>query len=335
MVSSSIITTAIKNLRDLSGLDIDFHNDVSLPTSDGVLTISLLSEVVSMVIELKSEVKAISPTFYLRFLMMQKLDFGLILIANYISPGIKKELVQKGIHYLETSGNCHVQHGNLFIHVEGKETHSFRQSDSVKIYRTSSMKIIINLLANPSLVNSNYRDISAESNVALSSIGKTLRDLEKLGFLLEEDSERKLLKTKTLYDTWLEFYQTALKQKYLVGRFNLNGDKVQLPDNEKWYMSALKTPKDAANSRKFTLYTDVNLRALKSKFHLSVDDKGGIEVVRPYWNDNNSSIVSESSRVVHKILNYADLLTNSATKDDAEAIIKNREMIETLYGKNL
>src|SRR6478752_4046214 len=52
---------------------------------------------------------------------LNKQHHPLIVIAEHIIPGVKDELRQAGINYLETSGNMYLKENNLLFWIDGQK----------------------------------------------------------------------------------------------------------------------------------------------------------------------------------------------------------------------
>ncbi|CAN5915202.1 hypothetical protein BH11BAC7_BH11BAC7_20320 [soil metagenome] len=239
-----------------------------------------------------------------------------MVVANYILPKVKEELQQLGIAYLDTAGNVFLQTKKHFLLIEGKRPKA-QAKDELKnrAFTKTGLKVVFNLLMQEDLVNQPYRYIAKETDVALDTINKTFTALKTLGHIINIDAHRqKLVKTKELYDRWINAYETKLQPALFIGNFRFLKD-----DNMRnWKQIPLKNKHtywggepgadlytDYLRPEIFTIYTDETRTDLMKNYRLIPDDNGPIKVYQKFWNRDEVN-----DKMVHPLLIYADLINN-------------------------
>ena len=295
-----IIETALQNLCVSTGIKAEIEVDPALMKHFGADTVIRLH---SMGIDKgfrvmkHSEVHDLSTLIASTSIRLDQPDIAdSIIIANYVSPKMKELLVSRGIHYLETAGNCHIQADGLFLHIDGKKTLPYRQSDKNLAFSTTGMKVILALLVSPKLAGRSYRELASAANVALGSIGKVLQDLEQLEYLQTVGGRRVLNRPEELLNHWLDNYQSTLFEDNFLGRYTLKDG--MLPDQ-----CIVSGVADQTTGIGRVLYTDLLPSQFESKFGLERDEAVYVFVLKRFWGDGEL-IATENQ--VNPLLNFAD-----------------------------
>ncbi|HET6990240.1 MAG TPA: type IV toxin-antitoxin system AbiEi family antitoxin [Bacteroidia bacterium] len=251
---------------------------------------------------------------YLKNLNEQNNHF--MIIANYILPKAKEELRHLGIAYLDTAGNIFLQTKKHFLLIEGKRP-KIKTDDELKnrAFTKTGLKIVYNLLGREELINETYRYIARKTDVGLDTINKTFTALRTLGHLVNIDEHRqKLVKTKELYNRWINAYETKLRPALFIGNFRFLKDE----DERNWKGIHLKNQHtywggepsadlytDFLRPAIFTIYTDETRIDLMKNYRLIPDDNGNVKIYKKFW-----SVEEVNENVTHPLLVYADLINN-------------------------
>ena len=295
-----IVETALQNLSESTGIKAEIEVDPLFMRHFGADTVirfhSMGIEKLFRVMK-HSEVHDLSTLIASTSIRLDQSNIAdSIIIANYVSPKMKELLVSRGIHYLETAGNCHIQADGLFLHIDGKKTLPYRQSDKNLAFSTTGMKVILALLVSPKLAGRSYRELASAANVALGSIGKVLQDLEQLEYLQTVGGRRVLNRPEELLNHWLDNYQSTLFEDNFLGRYTLKDG--MLPDQ-----CIVSGVADQTTGIGRVLYTDLLPSQFESKFGLERDEAGDVFVLKRFWGDGEL-IATENQ--VNPLLNFAD-----------------------------
>jgi len=141
-----------------------------------------------------------------------------LIITTYVRPEQAAILEKAGVDFIDLAGNAHLEAPGLHVHVEGRKPPrklAVRQAPNAKGWVKTTMAILIR----PELLQTPYRTIAAEANVALGTVATCLRDLRARGLLLGEGEQRQLADRKELLPLWVQAYadrlRPALKQRWL------------------------------------------------------------------------------------------------------------------------
>lgn len=241
-----------------------------------------------------------------------------LFIANYISPQTKSYFHDHHINYLETSGNCFINVGEISIFVAGEKQNAFRRRRRSPLFQFSGIKLIFLFLVDPELVNANYRELSTLSTVATGSIGKILGELKEKGFLAKLTSEEsQLIRRKELLDLWTSNYGGIMREKQKVGQFRFiqpgyQWNKIKTQDWENVWGGEpggdLLT--NYLEPETYTIYSSTGIAALAKEFKIVPDQEGIVEVLTPFWNKSHI-IFRTYEKTVHPVLIYADLMLSN------------------------
>jgi hypothetical protein len=187
-------------------------------------------------------------------------------------------------------------------------------------------------LCNPGLENRPYREIAAEADVALGTVGWIMRDLKEMGYLLDMDKGgKKFVDRDKFFALWVTTYPQQLRPKLLLGRFKGEEDWRQ---NKKLDHEIAQWGGEVAAAKithylqpaVATIYTDrAHLNNFLIDNRLRKDPAGNIEVLEGFWKPTKQTNYEET---VHPLLVYADLIaTNDQRNINAAKIIYEQHII--------
>ncbi|MBM3707343.1 MAG: hypothetical protein FJW69_03225 [Actinobacteria bacterium] len=287
------------------------------------------------------EIKANINNTILALLQYRKetLPHPFLLITRYINNNKAEELKKNGIQFIDTAGNAYINYYPIYIFIKGnKPLDLFLKNTTYHLFEPSGLKIIYALLINTNLVKQPYRFIAETANVALGTVGATINDLIKLGFIIAMGKKgRKLLKSEELFKRWCIEYNEKLKQKLLINKFT---------GPENWWINYKLNPECAqwggdVAANKLTKYLkpqDIIIYSDREKYQnivienrLRKDINGNIIFFERFWKFN---INIERKEIVNPILIFADLINtgNQRALDTARIIYE--EYINRHFRKN-
>lgn len=256
-------------------------------------------------------------------------NLPVLLITKYIPSTIAKSFVEEGINYIDTAGNCNIQHNNILLIVEGKKTERLPKTNQARAFQEAGIKLIYCLLVNPDNINKSFRELSELSQISLGSVSTIIQELVESKFLLKTKNKRVLKNKIDLLMRWVVAYNDVLRPKLFIKRMNFinksehsNWSSLNLSaisEKSLWggecaaaYMTKNLTP---AN---FTIYTDATWQSVGKSLKLIPDDNGKIEILRLFYD-------IEKDYTVSPLLTYADLMGSGDSRniETAEIILNN------------
>ncbi len=257
-----------------------------------------------------------------------------VIFTPYVSPPLADNLKRLGIQFMDTAGNAYIQTPYFLIFLKGnKQIEQSRPETINRAFKAKGLQVIFALLCCRKLENESLRTIADSSDVALGTVQWTLKDLEKLGYLVHlRNKARKVIKKKELLNRWILAYAEQLRPKLLLGRFNA--------DKKDWWKTAkieqhgglwggeVAAERITRNLKpeNATVYLHQPPGKLVLANKLKKDTNGNVEILNAFWkNDLNTKLNFKG--LVHPILVYADLM---ASGDDRNLEIANQIYEEAL-----
>ncbi len=255
-----------------------------------------------------------------------------ILITQYVTPQLADRLKESETQFMDVEGNAYLNLPNMFYFIKGnKKKENIGKEKSIRAFQPAGLKLIYALLCNPGLEEKPYRVMADVSNISNGAVTWAIRDLKKLGFILDMGKKgMRLIKKKELLQRWVNLYAELLRPKLFLGKYKA--------DNIDWWKnqnllnaeSLFGGETAAAHLTKYlkpqnhTIYTEENYGKLLLQLKLKNDRNGNIEVLKKFWNFDDKR---EKNNLVNPMLIYADLL---ATGD-----IRNIETAQLIYNNEI
>jgi hypothetical protein len=246
--------------------------------------------------------------------MMRKGEFDhpLLLVTKYINTQLADELKQNGTEFIDTAGNTFINQPALYIFVKGNKPDIVKTPPTKRTFKPAGLRVIYTFLCNPGLENKTYREIAAETGVALGTVDWIIKELKGLGFLLDMGKRgQRLIQKENLLQRWVTAYPEQLRPKLTLGRFRGEHDwwqqKMLDPLKAQWggEVAAARLTQ-YLQPQIITIYTaPQELDQLLIKNRLKRDQTGDVEILRRFWKPPE---IWKYEDLVHPILIYADLL---------------------------
>jgi hypothetical protein len=246
--------------------------------------------------------------------MMRKGEFGhpLLLVTKHINTQLANELKQNGTEFIDTAGNAFINQPPLYIFVKGNKPNIVKAAPLKRAFKPAGLKVIYAFLCNPGLENRTYREIAAETDVALGTVDWIMKELKELRFLLDMGKRgQKLIQKENLLQRWVTAYPEQLRPKLPLGRFKGEygwwQQKTLDPFRAQWggEVAAAKLTQ-YLQPQIITIYTALQeLDQLLIKNRLKRDQTGEVEILKRFWKPAETWKFED---LVHPILIYADLL---------------------------
>ena len=218
---------------------------------------------------------------------------------------------------MDTAGNCFIRNDKgIFWHVVGQSNSEDSKVTKHRAFQKNGIKLIYALLLNEALLNEPYRVMAEAANIAASTVGDILTDLQAAKFLVQiNDREMKLVNKPELLSQWVTAFNQKLRPKLLRGKFRL-----PFPSNQIQYFKLREGDywggEPAADlltnylyPGNWTLFSEKDRKSLITDYRLIPDPKNGnIEVYSPFWKGTDERFVIKERQVVSPLLVYAELI---------------------------
>ncbi|MEX2271478.1 MAG: type IV toxin-antitoxin system AbiEi family antitoxin [Vicinamibacterales bacterium] len=151
-----------------------------------------------------------------------------LVLAPHVRPEQAAVLERAGIDYLDLAGNAHLNVPGLFVHVAGQRPPK-AQTTAVPPAQRGWVKTVMALLIRPELPDTPYRDVAEQAGVALGTVAKCMKDLERRGFLVDDKNGRHVGDRQALTALWVQAYIDGHRPKLEERRFQvLAADKAEI-----------------------------------------------------------------------------------------------------------
>lgn len=142
---------------------------------------------------------------------------GLILFAPYIPGPMGEHLAAAGVNYVDEAGNCRLELGKEHVaHIEGRKRP--RGNTETRAAGPATVDVMFALLADGDLADAPVRDIAERLGIGKTAVANAIRGLVRQG-LITKEKPRRILRPRELLDRWLIGYETIVRPKRLVGRY--------------------------------------------------------------------------------------------------------------------
>lgn len=267
---------------------------------------------------------------------------GLLVVSEKVQPAVARALIERGVSYADTAGNCHVERPSLLVHVEGRKGEK-AGSKSVRAFSGEGLRVLFVLLLRPDFASRPYRDLAVLSGASHGVVQYTTADLERLGFVVRSGrTGRRLRDVPALLDRWAAGYAESFRPKRSMGTFRFfNADAFsQWPDlvldeeRDRWGgepAAALRT--EFLKPGRLTVYTRDDRAALTRRLRLVPEEGGPVEALRTFWPLDLERALPDrfDGATTPDVLAYADLLASGDPRNAGLAATL-REGIVTGYG---
>lgn len=329
-MEASILAKAIQKFEEIIGENVDRDELSADQAEDGLLTLKVKKAEKKFRLQTQRNINSSTPALLAQQQRIERQSR--LLITHYVTPPIGEKLKSLDIQFLDTAGNAYLNFSQVFIYVTGKKpTQRFLPGTVSRAFKPKGLQVIFALLRRPELANAPLRTLAEVANVSLGSVQWTIKDLQKLGFLVDMGKKgKRMIKKAELLNRWIQLYNEQLRPKLVIGKFRSK--------NEEWWMSTsiLKLNsfwggEIAGNlftgnlkPEIVTIYTHQPPGELIIAHKLRKDETGNIEILSTFW---NPEVEESSEEMVHPFLVYADLVSS---RDD-----RNLEVANQIYDEKI
>lgn len=322
MASEEILYDVTANLKRLTNLeDVTFNS-----TGKGEYDLTING--ITFFCVVRNQVNKANYNLLLQQLagIKELTDKPLLVVARHFVPELLDNFSKDGVNVVDSSGNCNIQSGLLYIRIIGQKGYVPKEAKG-KAFNEAGLKLIFFFLNDETLINKPYRKISDVTGASLGTINNVMDELGKSRYLITTEKGRLLKNKKELLDVWQTYYNQMLKPKLLLKEMEFTSDEglkdwedIVLPDGMCWggesgaYMlDGYLTPEQ------FDIYTNVPSTRLVLTRKVKIQEKGRIHVYRKFWNGEMDC------KTAPKVVIYADLMGsgNSRCIEAAQRLVEN------------
>lgn len=236
-------------------------------------------------------------------------QYPLLLIGKYFSPSTLSTFQKEGVNVLDSSGNCQISSGQLFINIQGRRS---PETEDVlgKSFNEAGLRLILYFLLDQANVSKTYRAIHNDAEVSLGTIKNTIESLMKRKFITIHDGKRMLINRDDFIELWQQSYNAVMKPKLFMGKMRFISNEAKrdwtsiiLPDGMSWGGESGANLIDGyLMPENLTIYSDVPIRQLLTTRKVMPSRRGDISVYRKCWKGN------DLHNLAPKLIIYADLM---------------------------
>ncbi len=278
----------------------------------------------------------------LRYLEYIPNAYGII-IAPYISERSAAICREAGIGYIDLSGNCFIEFGQVHIAKENKSNTRLEKKVLKSLYYPRAERVLRVLLNNPDKIWK-METLSKEADVSLGMSSKVKQRIEAMEWLESSGSGFRLLKWEELLNEWsenyryskntnLDFYSLKTEtyiEKQLSEYCNDNNIKYAFT-----LFSGASKVAPYTRYKRINFYLEKNIEAIKELLSLkSVSSGQNVTVSIPY----DSGVFYNSKEfkglsVVSNIQLFLDLINFKERGEEAAKFLLNKR-IKPLWSHN-
>jgi hypothetical protein len=258
-----------------------------------------------------------------------------LVVSGYIPKVITREYANAGVNYLDKAGNCFISYENLRIIIEGKKIEKGAQVYQSRAFQEAGIRIIFQLLNDPSTLTLTYRELAELAEVSLGSVGSVIRELIDLDFVFEAEKRRILKNTPVLLDRWITAYHDVLRPRLVLKRMRFTTaeqqyewDSIPLQPADNVILwggePAASLLTNYLTPEKFALYTKGSWQEVMRALKLAPVENGDIEVLEIFWKEKERH---REKYIVPPLLIYADLMASRLGRNiETAKIIRDHEL---------
>ena len=258
-----------------------------------------------------------------------------LLIAEHISKPLKERLKEQQLNYLDAAGNVFMTdyHG-LYLYVETNKTYRASKEPPNRAFSKAGLKVVYQILTDELIVNQAYRQIGAQAQVSIDTVGKVIRELLRDQYLVRlNDKAYRLVARERLLEEWVTVFNKVLRPKLRQKKFAYRGGQLQdlmniLPrDGMLGGELAAEYLSQYLIAEHATIYTNTSFVELARQLDLIPDNEGRVTLIEKFWSPEQRK---KEDLSVHPILVYADLLNNPTPRNlETSKIVYDRYIHET------
>ncbi|WP_375586858.1 type IV toxin-antitoxin system AbiEi family antitoxin [Flagellimonas aurea] len=311
-MEQEIIDIALENLNKTTGIHAQWQVKGPL---DGITTFMIDGKNYECITEIKRELRQHQMPTIEQYHQTNK---NFLLVAERIFPKIKDELRELGIAYLEANGNIFIKTGDFYVFVDANKPYKIRNDKGNRAFTKTGLKVLMQFLIYPELLNRTHREIAEMTNVGLGNIPQVIEGLKETGYIIALDKKRYVWDNLSdLINLWINGYATELRPKTVKGRYRAPEDWRTIELNKDTTVWGGEPAADLLTEylrpEKFLLHTKENNTNLIRNYKLIPDKNGNLEVLEMFWNNQKNRATAPP------IIVYAELMIEGGKRNEEVA----------------
>lgn len=320
-MEQEIINIALDNLNKTTGINTLWRLKGSL---DGITTFIIDGKNYEYVTEIKRELRQHQIH---RIEHYHKTNKNFLIVAERIFPKIKNQLRELGIAYLEANGNIFIKKNGFYLFIDANKPYKIRNKKSNRAFTKTGLKVIMQFLINPQLINRTHREIADIADVGLGNIPQVIEGLKETGYLIALDKKNYIWENlRDLINRWINDYAAELRPKTFKGHYKVLENWKNINLNEEVTVWGGEPAADLLTEylrpEKFLLHSKENNVNLIKNYKLIPDKNGNLEVLDMFWNNQNNTATAPP------IIVYAELIIEGGKRNKEVAKLIFDEFIE-------
>ncbi|TDB57950.1 type IV toxin-antitoxin system AbiEi family antitoxin [Arundinibacter roseus] len=311
MSEEQIVYTALENLLETTQFKGEW-DEVTKKGLDGTLRVRIGENVLQFNVKVKKELrKHMLPQIF----AFNEAHQPFLLIAGRLYPGIKQELRNHNVSYLEANGNLYLKTPEKWFWIEVNKPMPVKPQIRSRAFTKTGLRILFAFLRDQALINLSYRQIAGQTSTSIGNITHIINGLKQEGYVVNvSKNEYQFQRLNELLSQWAEAYEQTLKPTLSMGRFRF----VDKDRFDRWKKLKLNTPKTLWGSEpagelltgylkpaELTIYTEESRSELIKNYRLIPDGEGLVRVYRKFWQQQEAD-----QHTVPPLLVYADLINS-------------------------
>lgn len=252
-----------------------------------------------------------------------------LIMADYITPKSKVQLVEMGYNYLDRAGNIHLKLENLSIHREGNKNIAPTNTYKDHAFTKTGAKVVFQLLHGKNRHFPTQRQLAKWADVSVGAVNKAIDQLKRERFITTaETGGWKIIRYDELLEKWSRIATRLLFKEgdryRTIGRdphtFMLHGN---VQPGDCWGGEAgaeLHTGRFIKNHQltasSYVLYSRLQRPEMMKNYKLAPDLEGGLTVRKPFWTRiQNQDDQRNDDLIAPPLLLYAELLITGDSRN--------------------
>ncbi len=266
-----------------------------------------------------------------------------LLISNYISENIAKELIANNICFIDCAGNSYLKIESVFVMVLGKKMETEKTYTKPKAFQSTGIKLLFALFINENLLNQTYREISEFTGIATGSLSEIFGSLKEYNFLITlKNGEKVLVNRKKLLEKFIIGYQEYLKPKLQSKKYKLLNNNLLRTwqdinfENKSVFWGAEPAAALQTNylqPEQLSIYAAIDRKELLQIFRAIPDEKGNLEIQNIFWTIALQDLFPQKN-CVPPLLSYLDLVLSEDSRNLETANVIYEKYLSDFFERN-
>jgi hypothetical protein len=246
---------------------------------------------------------------------------AVLILAPHVGSGVAATLIERGLNYLDASGNCHISVPPFFVHVEGKSAEKGTSASTG--VRGPGFQVLFAYLAEPALLDASIRTVAEVAGVSrqpVLAMKHRLHD-DKLILASKTRTQWHPRRREDALALWLQGYQTTVRASLIAGSYRTREQDPNKLDAR--ILDALPTDQfrwggTAAGYRltgnyrgeRTVVYVRAGIQDLAKKVRSMPDPDGNLLIMNTFGTIN----WSPERETVHPLLVYSEMLSEGSER---------------------